>query len=161
MESMDRRAALTVAAFGALGTVGISRGLADGASTPGSSPQSPSGFTVEYYYKIRWGGFSEFRRLYAKNHLPLLRRYQARGYILSMSATLPITHASEAARWDMRFDITWRDAATALEPLPDEEAITRELFPDQATFQREEQRRFELLEEHMDLPVSRADLTTW
>ena len=64
-------------------------------------------------------------------------------------------------RWDMRFDITWRDAAAALEELPDADAITQELFPDQEAFQREEQRRFELLVEHMDIPVMRFDPATW
>jgi hypothetical protein len=161
MKAVDRRTALRVGVLGALGFAGIPRAARGQAPAAPATPQPARGFTIEYYYKVRWGAFSEFRRLYAKNHLPLLRRYQARGYILAMSATIPMTHASESARWDMRFDITWRDAATALEPLPDAEAITRELYPDQATFEREEQRRFELLVEHMDLPVSRADLSTW
>ena len=113
------------------------------------------------YSTLRWGAFSEFERLYIKNHLPILRRYQARGYILAMSATFPITHGAESVRWDMRFDITWRDAAAALEELPDADAITQELFPDQEAFQREEQRRFELLVEHMDIPVMRFDPATW
>lgn len=155
-EPMNRRAALSAAALGAIGVVAGVRAVE--AQAQGRAPR---GFTVEYYYKVRWGGWAEFRRLYAKNHLPILRRYQERGYILSMAAVVPITHASETARWDLRFDITWRDAATALEPLPDEDAITRELYPDQATFQREEQRRFELLEEHMDVPVTRVDLSAW
>jgi hypothetical protein len=37
---------------------------------------------------------------------------------------------------------------------PDEEAFIKELWPDQATYQKEEQRRFEILLGHIDLPVT-------
>jgi hypothetical protein len=32
------------------------------------------------------------------------------------------------------------------------------MYPDQDTFQREEQRRFEILDSHWDLPVKAMDL---
>ena len=35
------------------------------------------------------------------------------------------------------------------------------LYPDQATFMKEEQRRFELLLEHTDVPVDIDDLKEW
>ena len=35
------------------------------------------------------------------------------------------------------------------------------LYPDRETFEREEQRRFQLLEEHLDVPVIRDDLSEW
>jgi len=40
----------------------------------------------------------------------------------------------------------------------DEDALKRQLFPDQATYTREEQRRFEILEAHWDLPVRQLEL---
>ena len=151
MPLMDRRTALGYTAFATLGALGL----------PQATAAKTAGFTVEYFYKVRWGAYAEFRRLYIKNHLPLLRRYQTRGYILAMSATTPITHVGEGNRWDMRFDITWKDASHAFDALPDEAAITRELFPDQETFRLEEQRRFELIVEHLDLPVVREDVSSW
>lgn len=161
MTLIDRRTALGYTALAALGAIGYPRAL-DGQAVLAAPERSDSpGFTVEYYYKVRWGSFAEFRRLYVKNHLPILRRYQSRGYILSMSATIPITHVGEGNRWDLRYDITWKDADHAFKDLPDEAAIARELFPDQVAFQREEQRRFELIVEHLDLPVTREDVTTW
>jgi hypothetical protein len=36
----------------------------------------------------------------------------------------------------------------------DEAALKRQLFPDQKTYQQEEQRRFEILLAHWDLPVT-------
>ena len=51
-----------------------------------------------------------------------------------------------------------RSAAAAHEPSP-EEALSRQLYPDQATFRREEQRRFEILLAHWDLPLVSVDLT--
>jgi hypothetical protein len=37
---------------------------------------------------------------------------------------------------------------------PQEESWITQLFPDQETFKREEQRRFEILLAHWDLPVT-------
>jgi hypothetical protein len=39
-----------------------------------------------------------------------------------------------------------------------EEAIKKELFPDQETFKREEQRRFEILLAHWDVPIEDVEL---
>jgi hypothetical protein len=40
----------------------------------------------------------------------------------------------------------------------DSDSLNRELYPDQETFKREEQRRFEILLAHWDLPVNALDL---
>ena len=40
----------------------------------------------------------------------------------------------------------------------DPATITKQLFPDQDTFKREEQRRFEILLAHWDLPIVEVDL---
>jgi hypothetical protein len=117
-------------------------------------------FAVEYYYKVKWGHFDEFMELYQRNHYPILQRMQKLGRIVSMSAAYPINHAAESARWDLRFTIVWKDAATAYEDF-DDAAIIKELYPDQEKFRKEEQRRFELLLEHTDVPVFLDDLTKW
>lgn len=43
----------------------------------------------------------------------------------------------------------------------DIEAETKRLFPDQETFAVEEKRRFELLEEHMDIEISEIPTDGW
>jgi hypothetical protein len=40
----------------------------------------------------------------------------------------------------------------------DETALQKEMYPDQDTFHREEQRRFEILDAHWDLPLKTVDL---
>jgi hypothetical protein len=117
-------------------------------------------FTVEYYYKIKWGYTAEWMELYKRNHYPVLVKEQELGRILSMSAVTPIHHAGEGSRWDLRFTIVWKNAEVAHDDF-DSSTITRALYPDQAKFQREEQRRFELLLEHMDVPVVVDDLKSW
>lgn len=129
---------------------------ADQEKAAGTAPP----FAVEYSYKVKWGHFDEFMELYVRNHYPILQRMQKMGRIVSMSAAFPVNHASEAARWDMRFTIVWKDAATAHEYF-DQTPIVKELYPDQDKFKKEEQRRFELLLEHTDVPVRLDDLKGW
>ena len=117
-------------------------------------------FVVEYYYKVKWGFVDEFMELYKRNHYPVLLRQQKGGRIVRMNAVFPVNHAGEATRWDMRFTIVWKDVATAHDDF-DPASILKELYPDQAKFRKEEQRRFELLVEHMDIPVSVDDLSGW
>ena len=128
-------------------------------SQPTPAP-APEPFVVEYYYKVKWGHLEEFVELYTKNHYPLLKRLREKGDILDMSAAYPINHAGENDRWDFRFTITFKDAVAAYSDHGDEQ-ILKELFPDQEKFKLEEQRRFELLIEHTDVPISLDDLAEW
>jgi len=125
-----------------------------------SAAAAPATFTVEYYYKIKWGFQSEWMELYKRNHYPVLLEQQKLGRIVRMSAVTPVNHAGEASRWDFRFTIVWKDAAIAHDGF-DSGAIIKALYPDQERFRKEEQRRFELLLEHMDIPVAVDDLSSW
>ncbi len=128
--------------------------LAQAAAQPAAPALKP--YVVEYYHKVKWGHFDEFLDLYMKNHYPILKKMQEDGGIISMSAAYPRNHAGEATRWDMRFTIVYRDVLA--EQTPTEPSVIKKLYPDQATFEKEEQRRFELLLEHMDIPISVDDL---
>ena len=116
-------------------------------------------YTVEYYYQTRWGYADEFIRLFRKNHYPVLKKEMESGRILSVSATAPRFHATEDRRWDYRVTIVFRNAQVASTPDPNADANLRQLFPDQETFRREEQRRFEILLAHWDVPTVAVDLT--
>jgi hypothetical protein len=50
--------------------------------------------------------------------------------------------------------ITYKNSTVATTANPDEEGFIRQLYPDQQTYKREEQRRFEILLAHWDLPVT-------
>ena len=131
-----------------------------GFSTPllaqGAPPQSSAGqpYTIEYYYKCQWGHQQEFLDLFLKNHYPLLKKIQATGRILSLKIESPAYHTTEDGRWDYRVTIVYKDSTVATSANPDEEAFIKELWPDQETYKKEEQRRFEILLGHWDLPVT-------
>lgn len=109
-------------------------------------------FVVEYYYKAKWGFADEFIQLFKKNHLPVLKKQIETGRILKVSAVKPRYHSTEEGRWDYRVTIVFKNAAVASDS-SSEEAIIKRLYPDQATYRREEQRRFEILIAHWDEPL--------
>lgn len=119
------------------------------------TPVNDSVYVVEYYYTARWGYAEEFWRLYVKNHLPVMRLEQERGHIRDLVIERPRFHATEDGRWDFRVRITYPSAAEHAKGSPVTAEDRRRLYPDQATFVREEQRRFEILLAHWDLPVER------
>ncbi len=124
---------------------------AQGAPPQGGADQP---YTVEYYYKVQWGHQQEFLELFLKNHYPLLKKIVSTGRMLSVKIDSPAYHTTEDGRWDYRVTIRFKNSTVATTANPDEEALIKELWPDQATYKREEQRRFEILLAHWDLPVT-------
>jgi hypothetical protein len=110
---------------------------------------------VEYYYKAKWGHAEEFIQLFKKNHLPVLKRQIESGRILSVKIEKPRYHSTEDGRWDYRVTIVFKSAAVFHDPKAPaaEEAIVKQLYPEQDKFKREEQRRFEILIAHWDVPI--------
>lgn len=128
-----------------------------GAQAPIGSGQAPAiakdtAYEVEYYYKVQWGHADEWLGLFKKNHLPVLKALKEQGRIVEIEMERPRYHMTEDGRWDFRVTITWKNAAASMES-SGEQALMRKLFPDQETFKREEQRRFEILLAHWDLPI--------
>ena len=114
-------------------------------------------FTVEYYYKTKWGHAEEFIHLFKKNHYPILKKEVELGRLLQISATRPRFHATEDGRWDYRVTLVWKNI-TATDDGFDEAELSRQLFKDQETFKKEEQRRFEILIGHWDVPIVDVEL---
>jgi len=116
-------------------------------------------YVVEYYYKAKWGYADEFLTLFKKNHLPILKKQIESGRILSVKVEKPRYHATEDGRWDFRVTIVFKSAAAFHDPnaAAGEEALSKQLYPDQTTFKREEQRRFEILIAHWDVPLAAVD----
>ena len=124
----------------------------------GAPAKSAGPYAVEYYYKVKWGHSEEFLTLFKKNHYPLLKKGVESGRMLKVFVQQPQLHMTEDARWDYRVTIVFKNATVANEPDPGEEALVKQMYPDQNTFKNEEQRRFEILEAHWDLPVTNIDL---
>ena len=115
-------------------------------------------YVVESYYKARWGHAQEFIDLFRKNHYPLLARQIEKGLVLRVDAVTPTLHGSEDGRWDYRVTITFPNVAAAFSPELITAAEIEELYPDEKAYQREEQRRFEILDAHWDVVVEPVTL---
>jgi hypothetical protein len=114
-------------------------------------------FVVEYYYKAKWGHADEFIALFRKNHYPVLKKNVELGRMLRVYAVMPVYHTTEDGRWDYRVTIVYKSAAVAHDNF-DSTAMLKQLYPDQETYKKEEQRRFEILDAHWDLPIKDVDL---
>jgi len=116
-------------------------------------------YVIEYYYKAKWGHADEFLTLFKKNHYPVLKKEMELGRMLKVTMAAPRYHATEDGRWDFRVTIVYRNAAIANDNF-DSAALIKQLFPDQDTYKKEEQRRFEILDSHSDVPIKDVDLDT-
>jgi hypothetical protein len=131
--------------------------LAPIAAQAQSASSTDKPFVVEYYYKTKWGHAEEFLKLFKKNHYPLLKKQVEMGRMLKVWMDQPRYHTTEDGRWDYRVTIVFKNATVANEAF-DEDALKKQLFPDQDAYQQEEQRRFSILEAHWDLPIKTVEL---
>ena len=125
--------------------------LAQGAPTQAAAGQP---YALEYYYKVQGGHQQEFLQLFLKNHYPLLQKSVESGRMISVKIEQPANHMTEDGRWDYRVTIRFRNSTAATTADPEEERLIRQLWPNQETYKREEQRRFEILLAHWDVPVT-------
>ncbi len=150
MEKLTRRI-LFLALVGTFAAMSAGQLRAQGAPAQ-SSEGAP--YTIEYYYKCQWGHQQEFLDLFLKNHWPLLKKIESTGRIVSLKIESPAYHTTEDGRWDYRVTIVYKNSTVATSSNPDEDAFIKALWPDQDTYKKEEQRRFEILLGHWDLPVT-------
>ena len=132
---------------------------ADRRQMPAQQAASRAERTVWYFYRVKWGFQNEFVDLFQKNHYPVLKDQIKSGRMVFVKTYVPTYHGDGRADWTFAVAITFRDAAAMTGPSGEEE-IVRRLYPDQVTFRREEQRRFELLDAHWDVPLNELDLET-
>ncbi|MGH9338878.1 MAG: hypothetical protein ACRD1R_04645 [Acidobacteriota bacterium] len=107
---------------------------------------------IAYFYTVKWGHQDEFVDLYGRNHYPVLEAQQESGRIVGIETYVPRFHGDGRSDWTFMVVLTFRDWQ-ALADNSQEQEIIRRLFPDQEKFRKEEQRRFEILEAHWDVPL--------
>ncbi|HEU4938615.1 MAG TPA: hypothetical protein VFT39_19320 [Vicinamibacterales bacterium] len=127
------------------------------AQAPAAQAASRSERTVWYFYRVKWGFQDEFVRLFQRNHYPVLKEEMKGGRIKDVRTYVPTYHGDGRADWTFAVVIVYRDTAAMVGPSNDAEIVKR-LYPDAATFAREEQRRFEILDAHWDVPLNELDL---
>lgn len=114
-------------------------------------------FTVENYYKVKWGLAEEFIDLWKKNHYPLLKKAMEKGDIISVTPSKPMLHGGEDTRWDFRVILVFKNSRLAFDP-----DLTTPykplLYPDTAKLTKDEQHRFELLLSHWDVMTEKIGM---
>lgn len=128
------------------------------AQAPAQQSASTTQKTVWYFYRVKWGFQDEFQSLFARNHLPVLREEVKAGRLVSVKTFVPTYHGDGRADWTFAVQIVFKDAAALTGP-SGEEDIQKRLFADRAKFLKEEQRRFEILDAHWDVPLNELDLS--
>lgn len=142
----------TAAAATALLVVMLGGGAARTAPQP-----SVQETTTWYFYTVKWGYQDEFLDLFQRNHYPVLKALMQAGQFSSIRTFVPRYHGDGRADWTFGVELVRRDGVAGL---PTEEEVVKKLYPDQATFRREERRRFEILAAHWDVPLSPVTFDT-
>ena len=114
-------------------------------------------FTIENYYKVKWGHADEFISLWKTNHYPLLKKAMEKGDIISVKASKPRYHSGEDTRWDFRVTIVFKTVELAFDENLTE-PYKKQLYPDQESYKKAEQYRFEILLAHWDVETKNDPL---
>jgi hypothetical protein len=119
--------------------------------------QKDEPFTIENYYKVKWGFADEFIHLWKVNHYPLLKKAMDKGDIISVTAEKPKLHSGEDTRWDFKVTLVFKNIQAAFDP----DLTTpykKQLYPDPDKLAKDEQHRFELLLSHWDVMTEKIKL---
>ncbi len=144
---MRRRVMTGVSAIMVLGSLTIGA-----QAPPKQSTTEPK--TTWYFYTVKWGFQDEFLDLFQRNHYPLLKAREKAGQYRSVRTFVPEFHGDGRGDWTFAVELVVPPNAPTT---PTNEEFIAKLYPDRAKFDREEQRRFEILVAHWDVPLNRLD----
>ena len=113
--------------------------------------------TTWYFYTVKWGLQDEFLDLFQRNHYPILKAKEKAGRFSAVRTYVPEFHGDGRADWTFVVELVVPPNAPST---PTDEEIIAKLYPDAAKLAREEQRRFEILVAHWDVPLYRMNLDT-
>jgi len=114
-------------------------------------------FTIENYYKVKWGFADEFINLWKVNHYPLLKKAIDKGDIISVVAEKPKLHSGEDTRFDFKVTLVFKNEKLAFDPNLTKQ-YEKQLYPDLEKLKKDEQHRFELLIAHWDIMIEKIEL---
>ena len=154
-----KRTVLVLAAFGILaGFLALPPEERLRAQAPAAQSAARPERTTWYFYRVKWGFQDEFVDLFTRNHYPVLKEEMKTGRMTSVRTFVPTYHGDGRADWTFAVAITYKDTAAMMGPSGEDE-IVRRLYPAQARFKKEEQRRFEIVDAHWDVPLNELDLS--
>ena len=137
-------------------TIAAALGGAQAPQKPGAASVT-AGRATWFFYKVKWGYQDEFLDLFQRNHYPVLKARLDAGHYASIRTFTPTYHGDGRADWTFAVELVERPGSSGE---PAEQEVIRKLYPDQTKFRKEEQRRFELLEAHWDVPLNPVDFET-
>lgn len=114
-------------------------------------------FTIENYYKVKWGYAEEFINLWKVNHYPLLKKAIDKGDLISVEAEKPKLHSGEDTRFDFKVTLVFKNEKLAFDANLTE-PYKKQLYPDLEKLKKDEQHRFELLIAHWDVMIEKIEL---
>jgi len=124
---------------------------------PVTAQAQEESFTVEYYYKIKWGYANDFIDLWKKNHYPLQKKALENGEILNITAEKPIMHSGEDTRWDFKVTVVYKNAILGIgHEVTDQ--YKKQLYPNLDKLTKDEKYRFELILAHWDVIIENIEL---
>jgi hypothetical protein len=124
-----------------------------GSSQGQTGPAANHPYHEEWVFHVRWGHQHEWWKLFQKYQIATLDREKQLGFVTSYTVEVPDLHASDDSRWDYRVIINYPNYDASNHG----DDVEAKLFPDAATRDREEQRRWDLTINHWDLPVHEID----
>jgi hypothetical protein len=147
---MKRLAALTTLILMLVSTLAM-----DAQAPPKQAAGEPK--VTWYFYTVKWGFQDEFLDLFQRNHYPLLKAREKAGQYVSVRTFVPEFHGDGRADWTFAVELVVPPNAPTT---PTNEEFIAKMYPDRAKFDKEEQRRFEILVAHWDVPLNRLDFAT-
>jgi len=141
-----------VIAFALPGTLAVSsKAIAQSASNATATSEKP--YLVEWVYRVKYGYKDEWWAIFQKYQIAILDKEKELGYVTDYTVFGPGLHTSEESRWDYRIEIAYKNQSAASHG----GEVGKKLFPDQQAVKKEENRRWELTENHWDLPIHTVD----
>jgi hypothetical protein len=151
ISSHIRRTILFIAIAFIAGVAGQRGGLAQ--SAPAPTAVTAKLYQVEWVYRIKYGYKDEWWPIFQKYQIAILDKEKELGYVSDYTVYAPGLHTSEESRWDYRVVITYKNQESAGHGAE----VSKQLFPDRQLVKKEENRRWELTENHWDLPIHPVD----
>jgi hypothetical protein len=144
--------AIIVLAFALFGCFAVQRAMVAQAA-PGTAAVVEKPYLVEWVYRVKYGYKDEWWAIFQKYQIAILDKEKELGYLKDYTIVAPGLHTSEESRWDYRVEITYKNQEAAGHGAE----VGKQLFPDRQAVKKEENRRWELTENHWDLPIHPVD----
>ena len=113
--------------------------------------------TIWFFYTVKWGGQDEFLDLFQRNHYPILKARRRRGCSCRFRRPCRRTTATAGPTGRSPSSSSSRQPGRRRRP---KTRLSPSCFRTGRSSHEEEQRRFELLVAHWDVPLNRIDLDT-